>query len=51
MKKLDTYIVEKLKLNKDTKDENLIDDSFVDGIRDEQWCKEFADEIDFGYGF
>ena len=32
MKELDTYIVEKLKLNKDTKDENLINDSFVDEI-------------------
>ncbi len=23
----------------------VVDDSFVDGIRDEQWCQEFADEI------
>ena len=24
----------------------IVDDSFVDGIRDEEWCKEFADEIE-----
>lgn len=24
----------------------VVDDSFVDGIRDEKWCKEFADEIE-----
>ncbi len=24
----------------------MVDDSFVDGIRDEQWCKDFADEIE-----
>ena len=24
----------------------MVDDSFVDGIRDEMWCKEFADEIE-----
>lgn len=29
MKELDTYIVEKLKLNKDTKDENSENDAFV----------------------
>ena len=23
----------------------MVDDSFVDGIRDEKWCKDFADEI------
>lgn len=23
----------------------IVDDSFVDGIRDEKWCKDFADEI------
>ena len=23
----------------------MVDDSFVDGIRDEKWCKQFADEI------
>lgn len=32
MKELDTYIVEKLKLNKDTKDENSENDAFVDEI-------------------
>lgn len=24
----------------------MVDDSFIDGIRDENWCKEFADEIE-----
>lgn len=24
----------------------MVDDSFVDGIRDEKWCKDFADEIE-----
>lgn len=24
----------------------VVDDSFVDGIRDEKWCEEFADEIE-----
>lgn len=24
----------------------IVDDSFVDGIRDEKWCKDFADEIE-----
>ena len=24
----------------------MVDDSFVDGIRDEKWCQEFADEIE-----
>ena len=24
----------------------VVDDSFVDGIRDEKWCKDFADEIE-----
>lgn len=24
----------------------IVDDSFVDGFRDENWCKEFADEIE-----
>lgn len=24
----------------------VVDDSFIDGIRDEKWCKEFADEIE-----
>ena len=24
----------------------MVDDSFIDGTRDEDWCKEFADEIE-----
>ncbi len=24
----------------------MVDDSFIDGIRDEKWCEEFADEIE-----
>lgn len=24
----------------------MVDDSFIDGIRDEKWCKDFADEIE-----
>ena len=30
----------------DVKYIKMVDDSFVDGIRDEQWCKDFADEIE-----
>lgn len=40
-------IVDEIELlvNQGVKFIKMVDDSFVDGIRDEQWCKNFADEI------
>lgn len=41
-------IVDEIELlvNQGVKFIKMVDDSFVDGIRDEQWCKDFADEIE-----
>lgn len=41
-------IVDEIELltNQDVKFIKMVDDSFVDGIRDEKWCKDFADEIE-----
>ena len=40
-------IVDEIELlsNQGVKFIKIVDDSFVDGIRDEKWCKDFADEI------
>ena len=32
--------------NKGVRHIKMVDDSFIDGIRNEEWCKEFADEIE-----
>jgi len=41
-------IVDEIELlaNQGVKFIKMVDDSFVDGIRDEEWCKNFADEIE-----
>lgn len=41
-------IVDEIELltNQGVKFIKIVDDSFVDGTRDEQWCKDFADEIE-----
>lgn len=43
-----TNIVDEIELlyNQGVKYIKMVDDSFVDGSRDEKWCKEFADEIE-----
>lgn len=41
-------IVDEIELlsNQGVKYIKMVDDSFVDGVRDEKWCKDFADEIE-----
>lgn len=41
-------IVDEIELlaNQGVKFIKMVDDSFVDGVRDEKWCKDFADEIE-----
>jgi len=41
-------IVDEIELltNQGVKFIKIVDDSFVDGIRDEKWCQDFADEIE-----
>ena len=43
-----TNIVDEIELlyKKGVKYIKIVDDSFVDGIRDEKWCEEFANEIE-----